>query len=428
MRRSLRRGWFGLGVATLVGLCGACACSGVTEEGALDGRPGSADRGAADDEGIGGESDGQSGEDRGARDEGTTDDAGGDGGPDLPDGSSDTSEGSDVSDAGVPDAGPADAGTVDSGDGDDAGTGQDSGQQDASVQDTGAADAGTPDAGTADTGAADTGTADTGGGNFPIDDLDSLSLYINLGDSMGAGYNASGRNGSGGKGYARLVLENHKDYPAYAAHHLKALFAAVQFKDNASSGDTSSDQLSALKSSIAFFPSASGDVLVSLTCGGNDFNNDIQVMLFRAQTEAAAAKLQENYREIAKLIKNKYENIPAGKRVVFLVTNVTDPTGGTGNVPSQYNDGFCETIHNPLFTPQLRANAIANLEFFNEKIAEVTAEFGGYLVDSHAMFYDHGMNESGTDRWLDTDCVHPTNEGHHQLRREEWATLTGERF
>jgi lysophospholipase L1-like esterase len=402
-----------------------CACSGVTEE-----DRGTKDEGTKDD-GIGGEPDVGPGEDGGARDDGTADDAGGDGGTDLPDASNDASDlpdSSDMSDAGVSDVGPADAGAVDSGSGDDAGAGEDSGPKDASVQDTGPADAGTPDAGAVDTGAADAGAADAGGGSFPIDDLDQLSLYVNLGDSMGAGYNATGRNGTGGKGYARLVLENHKDYPAYATHHLKALFGAVQFKDNAESGDTSSDQLSALKSSIAFFPSATGDVLVSLTCGGNDFNNDIQVMLFRAQTEAAASKLQDNYREIAKLIKNKYENIPAGKRVVFLVTNVTDPTGGTGNVPAQYNDGFCKTIHNPLFTPQLRADAIANLEFFNDKIAEVTAEIGGYMVDSHAMFFDHGMNASGSDRWLDTDCVHPTNEGHHQLRREEWATLTGERF
>jgi len=394
MKSFLRCGWFGPGVAMLVGLCCMCACSGVTEE-----DRGTKDEGTKDD-GIGGEPDVGPGEDGGARDDGTADDAGGDGGTDLPDASNDASDlpdSSDMSDAGVSDVGPADAGAVDSGSGDDAGAGEDSGPKDASVQDTGPADAGTPDAGAVDTGAADAGAADAGGGSFPIDDLDQLSLYVNLGDSMGAGYNATGRNGTGGKGYARLVLENHKDYPAYATHHLKALFGAVQFKDNAESGDTSSDQLSALKSSIAFFPSATGDVLVSLTCGGNDFNNDIQVMLFRAQTEAAASKLQDNYREIAKLIKNKYENIPAGVDL--------PPVLATGGL-----------------------DAIANLEFFNDKIAEVTAEIGGYMVDSHAMFFDHGMNASGSDRWLDTDCVHPTNEGHHQLRREEWATLTGERF
>jgi len=274
MKSFLRCGWFGPGVAMLVGLCCMCACSGVTEE-----DRGTKDEGTKDD-GIGGEPDVGPGEDGGARDDGTADDAGGDGGTDLPDASNDASDlpdSSDMSDAGVSDVGPADAGAVDSGSGDDAGAGEDSGPKDASVQDTGPADAGTPDAGAVDTGAADAGAADAGGGSFPIDDLDQLSLYVNLGDSMGAGYNATGRNGTGGKGYARLVLENHKDYPAYATHHLKALFGAVQFKDNAESGDTSSDQLSALKSSIAFFPSATGDVLVSLTCGGNDFNNDIQV-------------------------------------------------------------------------------------------------------------------------------------------------------
>jgi len=392
-------------------LAGAFCCSGVTEVPEPDGAVVTHDNGVTEDTGHV-EADVGAAPDAGAGDDaGTPKDAGG------------------VGDSGTVDAG-ADGGAVaDAGTTGDVGTGEDTGVRDSgTAHDAGAGqDAQGGGDTTHDAGAAD-GGPDSGQGSFPVEELDDLSLYVNLGDSMGAGYNATGHNGTGGKGYARLMLDNHPDYPAYTGHHLKALYPGVQFKDIANSGDTSSDQLKTLKSSILFFPAASGDVLVSLTCGGNDFNNDINIMLFRAQTETAAATLQDNYREIAKLIRQKYENIPAGKKVVFLVTNVTDPTGGTGNVPSQYNDGFCKTIHNPLFTPQLRTQAIGNLAFFNDKIAEVTAEIGGHLVDSHGVYLNHGMNASGSDRWLDIDCVHPTDEGHHQLRREEWFVLTGERF
>jgi lysophospholipase L1-like esterase len=259
---------------------------------------------------------------------------------------------------------------------------------------------------------------------LPIDGFDDLKLYINIGDSLAAGYNAGGRNGSGGKGYARLVLENHPDYPAYAAHNLRALYPDVQFVDISHSGDTSSDALARVRG--ASLPAVDGDVLVSLTCGGNDFNDEITVMILRSATEAAAANLQGNYREIFDIIRSRYEDGAAGREVVFLVTNVHDPTGGTGAVPPGLSDGFCGLLSDPRVIP-VRATAIANLEFFNSKIAEVVAELGGYLVDNHAVFFDHGMN-AGSECWIDTDCVHPLDIGHHELRREEWFVLAGERW
>jgi lysophospholipase L1-like esterase len=259
----------------------------------------------------------------------------------------------------------------------------------------------------------------------PIEDLDDLRLYVNIGDSLAAGYNADGRNGSGGKGYARLMLENHPDYPAYSGHALRALYPDVQFMDISHSGDTSGDALDRVRD--ASWPGVDGDVLVSLTCGGNDFNDDITTMILRTATEAVAANLQNNYREIVSILRSHYDNPSAGHTVVFLITNVHDPTGGTGAIPPGYDDGFCSLLNDPRIIP-VRATAIANLEFFNSKIAEVTTELGGYLVDNHGVFFDHGMNAVGDERWIDDDCVHPLNEGHHQLRREEWFVLTSELY
>jgi len=261
--------------------------------------------------------------------------------------------------------------------------------------------------------------------HFPIEELDDLKLYINIGDSLAAGYDADGENSRGGKGYARLMMDNHPDYPAYLGHHLAALYPGVQFRDLSHSGDTSSDALDRVQD--ASWPGVDGDVLVSLTCGGNDFNDDFTTMILRSATEAAASRLQSNYREIVTIIRSRYEDTVAGHNVVFLITNIHDPTAGTGAIPPGYDDGFCSLLNDPRLIP-LRATAIGNLNFFNAEILEVIIELGGCLVDNHGVFFDHGMNASEEERWISNDCVHPFNEGHHQLRREEWYVLTGERY
>ncbi|HUU01124.1 MAG TPA: SGNH/GDSL hydrolase family protein [Myxococcota bacterium] len=267
--------------------------------------------------------------------------------------------------------------------------------------------------------------ADPGPAEFPIAELDDLKLYINIGDSLAAGYDASGENGSGGKGYARLMLENHPDYSSYTAHNLRFIYPDVQFLDVSHSGDTSSDALAHLKSTS--LPDVSGDVLVSLTCGGNDFNDSIWTMISTNLTESAAALLQDNYREMAGLLRDKYEKPGLDYEVVFLVTNIHDPTAGTGAIPPEFTSGFCAKINDPQMA-LVRDQVVGNLNLFNQRIYEVIAELGGNLVDNHGVFFDHGMNAAGSERWITDDCVHPNNEGHNQLRREEWYVLTGDRF
>jgi len=263
----------------------------------------------------------------------------------------------------------------------------------------------------------------------PIDELDDLKLYINLGDSLSAGYNAVGRNGVGGQGYSRLLLDNHSLYPEYNGHALVARFPAMRYADLGESGAKSWDALENLQNALTWQPwvlpwSVDGDVLVTLTCGGNNFNDDINVMANRLETIKAADRLDEDYQEIVRLIRERYENPARGYRVVFLITNVHDPTDGRGTVPAEFSEGFCEQIRQYALLGWL---AIGNLEYFNGRMADTARSLGGYLVDNHEVFSGHGMN-SGVERWIDDDCVHPLSYGHHQLRRAEWRVLTGESY
>lgn len=267
------------------------------------------------------------------------------------------------------------------------------------------------------------------GGPLPGEAIDELSLVILIGDSAAAGYNASGRNGEGGHGFARLMLDNHPDYPSYAGHSLRARWPSLAFADVSESGATSADALSNLRGALrgGLPESVPGDVLVLINVGGNDFNDSILNIIDPGRTAAVSAEIRSNLAEMFRLLRERYENEGAGKRVVFLVDDLYDPTDGMGSIPPQFDDGFCEQLQNPLFVGTIRDTALMNLATLNAGTAEEVAAQGGHLVPVHDAFLGHGMNAT-TDRWLDGDCTHPTNGGHDAIRREMWAVLFGERL
>ena len=278
----------------------------------------------------------------------------------------------------------------------------------------------------------DTGVPDddTGAGDDDADlphPLSGISLYINVGDSLAAGYDATGNNGVGGRGYARLLVGNHSEYPAYAAAHLTAVAGGVDFYDVSESGAQSGEILDNLDAALgeSLPASTSGDVLLTISAGGNDFNDSVWTMVTPALTAAAASTLQQNLGEMIADVRGRYE--VGGKQVHVVLLNIQDPTGGTCSIPDQYDEGFCETLQNGYFQAA-GFLVLGNLDTMNQAIADAAASGNGSVADLHQVFFDHGMNETGSDLWLSDDCAHPNNTGHHEVRREIWGVLTGDWF
>lgn len=263
---------------------------------------------------------------------------------------------------------------------------------------------------------------------LPIDAIDELSLVILIGDSAAAGYNATGRNGEGGHGFARLLVDNHPAYPDFMGRDLRARWPALEFARVAESGATSADALANLRGALAgeLPRSVPGDVLVLINVGGNDFNDSVLTIIDRSRAAAASAALRANLAEMFRLLRERYEDEAAGRRVVFLVDDLYDPTDGTGRIPATYRDGFCESLQSPLLSDPIRRAALDNLAMLNAGTAEEVAARGGHLVPIHDAFMGHGMTAS-EGRWLDGDCAHPVNAGHDAIRRAMWEVLTGER-
>jgi hypothetical protein len=256
------------------------------------------------------------------------------------------------------------------------------------------------------------------------DPLAGVSLYINAGDSAAAGYNAAGNNSVGGGGYARLLVTNHADHPQYGAANLTVVAGGVDFHDVSESGAQSGEILENLRDALddSLPQTTHGDVLVTISAGGNDFNDSIWTMVTPIMAEAAAAELEQNLGLMLSEISARYA--VGGKQVHAVLLTIHDPTGGTGSIPGQFDEGFCETLQSPYFQAA-GGLVLSNLDTMNGAIASAAAAQGGQVADLHAVYLDHGMNESGNDRWIDDDCAHPTDVGHHEARREIWGVLTG---
>lgn len=272
-----------------------------------------------------------------------------------------------------------------------------------------------PDASALDAGP---GTVDAGAPP-PMAAIDALTVYLNLGDSFGAGYNAGS-----GRGYAALLCENVPAYPAWVGHDLSSAAPGLRCRNRAESGATS-DDVAGGQSAVLPDPGA-GDAIVTVYVGGNDFNDNLQTIISETATRLAISRWEQNLAVVVSRLRARYDDPANGRVLVLVLATIHDPTGGLGTIPPTFDRGFCATIQSPLFTPALRARAIANLGAFNDAIRAFAAANGAIVLDSEALFRAHGMNAPAGDRWLDDDCTHGTDEGHHQVRRELWRLLTGE--
>ncbi len=240
--------------------------------------------------------------------------------------------------------------------------------------------------------------------------LTEVGLYLNLGDSLAAGYDAAD-----GGGYAWLLHQNQAGWPDYAGQDLRTL-ADPQVLHLAHSGDTSDEILDTVRS--ASLPPVNGRVVVTLSAGGNDFNDDLTTMISADATRAVAAEVRSNIGQIMAEVRSAYP----GQEVSFYVLDIQDPTGGTGTIPAGYDEGFCEALRD--WGWLLGPTAVGNLELLNAEIAAETRAQGETLVPYHDLFQDHGLNTSSG--WMSDDCAHPTSLGHHELRRLIWSLWTGE--
>lgn len=275
---------------------------------------------------------------------------------------------------------------------------------------------------------AGTDDADTDADLPPVDpDVNSVLAYdalpegatrlVYLGDSITAGAGAS----KASLTYTSLLQENAAKWTGYDAVDLETSVPTIDEVIDVSRGGATTDtllaqQIPALDAELGELPAEGGTVVV-FTIGGNDAQLALNPLADAAEVvDQILANFEAIFTELTD------EERFAGPVWVH-ATNVYEPTDGTGQV----DDCFFGIDF---------SSKLGELERANEELAEMSATYGVSIVDLRGHFLGHGMNnknpaapsydEDDSSRWFDSDCIHPNDRGHHEIRRLFHASISGE--
>jgi len=269
---------------------------------------------------------------------------------------------------------------------------------------------GTGGGGTGGTGGGGAGGSGGGGGTSVglVPPGGSLGTYIVLGDSI------SDNGGNGPFFYDQLHMDLAAKWPSLMYVHA-AVAGAIT--------DTYSDGIPAgaplLKTQIAgLAKNYPGDVLVTITIGGNDLNGHAIKAIGGVDATVRGEFGTHLDAELGELMTPG--RLGSGK-VYVVLANIYDFTDGQGD--------FATVKCGP------GANVSASMDkmvfdAWNGIAAASLANAGGHLYDMHANFMGHGYNNSDASQvWYDAaSCIHPNALGHDAIRRSLYNIVTGEQL
>lgn len=164
-----------------------------------------------------------------------------------------------------------------------------------------------------------------------------------------------------------------------------------------------------------------GPVLVIGTIGGNDGQLALANYLLRQTPFDDSAKsfiagLGQALADVT--APNRFG---AGVKADVYLTNIYDPTGGTGTfqyVPS--GEKCSSTIGNA--PPNLPISGLFTL--YNSGMTTEAAKHPGVkILDLFGAFRGHGIDRPAADTWFVADCIHPNAKGHDAVRSLFWSAL-----
>jgi GDSL-like Lipase/Acylhydrolase family len=232
--------------------------------------------------------------------------------------------------------------------------------------------------------------AGTGGGNTAA--LATLGSLVVLGDSI-----------SDGGGQAPFYYDLLKQ-------DLTQKYGNISYQHRAQGGS----KTSALQGQVSGLPSTlPGPVAVCVTSGGNDMKAQLLQIVTGTDGPARAEMGQNISNALATLLAPNH--FGPGVEVRVFEANIYDSSDGQGNFSAHncnFGSGFPALATDPYFGS------------WNGEIATQVSAKGQWLADIHDLFYLHGFNFPPS--WYASDCTHPTQVGHDQLRRYFYFKITGE--
>ena len=150
-------------------------------------------------------------------------------------------------------------------------------------------------------------------------------------------------------------------------------------------------------------------------------------MLVPEQTQLAIDNWIDNMMTTIAQLRDAYARPEQGVRLALVMATIHEPTDATFAIPAHFDEGFCKALQQlQALGEETKMTVWDNYRAFNVAIRGFASQQGALLIDTEPLFVGHGLNAPQDEQWIDKDCAHMTNAGHHQLRRVAWSLLTGE--
>jgi len=257
-----------------------------------------------------------------------------------------------------------------------------------------------------------TGGGGGGGGGAPSGGLvppgGSLGTYIVLGDSI------SDNGGASPFFYDQLHADLMKKWPSIMYVHAAVAGAITDtYSDNTPAGAP------LLKTQIAGLANNyPGDVLVTITIGGNDLNSHAIKAIGGVDATVRGEFGTHLDAELGEL--TTAGRLGSGK-VYVVLANIYDFSDGMGDfatIKCGPGANVTSTMDQMVFAA------------WNGLAATSASSHGVTIYDMHADFMGHGYNNmNASDVWYfknGADCIHPDATGHDAIRRSIYKIVTGE--
>jgi lysophospholipase L1-like esterase len=170
--------------------------------------------------------------------------------------------------------------------------------------------------------------------------------------------------------------------------------------------------------------SLEGPVLVVGTIGGNDLLSGLSNVVF-GNTEKAKTDLDAYVSGFGAAMAEltKPDRFGAGVKVDVLITNIFDPSDGTGRFRFTPEDRKCTGAFQ--LWPEGQPTEPTLVEWNSAMTAEAAKYRGVALLDLKALYKGHDVNQAAENNWFYKDCIHPNSAGHHGIRTLFWKGIVG---
>lgn len=252
------------------------------------------------------------------------------------------------------------------------------------------------------------GGVDTGAATDTGVTAKAFRTHVILGDSI------SDRGGEAPYFYDLLDKNDDARWPGDAGKDFATRYPGIQVQKKSRGGSTAANlggQIDALPTRL------DGPVLVTITIGGND----VQAALAKILTSGDDSKNRADFGEFLEESLGKLftkDRFGPGVEVAVLMTNIYDPSDGTGNFTFASGSKCGGALG---IWPASKPTAPL-LEPWQKVMTDVAAKHPGTVVlDLHGKFAGHGV--PGAETWFVKDCIHPNAVGHDAIRDLFWEAV-----